>query len=47
MRTAGLPGREVVEVANVIMKIKVMPTGVDVDLDAIAEKVKEVAPESV
>ncbi len=33
--------------ANVVMKIKVMPTGVDVDLDAVAEKVREVAPEKV
>ncbi len=29
------------------MKVKIMPTGVDVDLDRIGEKVRELAPEKV
>ena len=33
--------------ANVVMKVKVMPADVDVDLDKIGEKVREVAPEKV
>ncbi len=33
--------------ANVVMKVKIMPTGVDVDLDRIGEKVRELAPEKV
>ncbi len=33
--------------ANVVMKIRVMPTGVDVDLEAIQEKIREVVPENV
>ncbi|AEA47959.1 elongation factor 1-beta [Archaeoglobus veneficus] len=32
---------------NVVMKLKVMPTGVDVDLEAIKEKIQAAAPENV
>ncbi len=32
---------------NVYMKLKVMPEDVDVDLEKIYEKIKEVAPEKV
>jgi len=32
---------------NVYMKLKVMPEDVDVNLEAIYEKIKEVAPENV
>jgi len=39
--------KEVSILANVIMKIRVMPTGVDVDLDKIKERIKEVVPENV
>ncbi len=33
--------------ANVVMKLKVMPNDVEVDLEALKEKVKEAAPEKV
>ncbi|RUM33101.1 MAG: elongation factor 1-beta [Archaeoglobus sp.] len=33
--------------ANVVMKVKVMPTGVDVDLDRIGEEVKKLASDKV
>ncbi len=32
---------------NVYMKLKVMPEDIDVDLEKIYEKIKEVAPENV
>ena len=32
---------------SVVMKLKVMPNDVEVDLEALKEKIKEVAPEKV